>query len=269
MAPRPCARHGRRFRRGGLAAVIVLGLSLTCKALGQDRAVESPSTERAEEFDAWINKPVDASRAEEMATLIDQLGSPTYGERVDATALLTESGPEALEMLRRAFVEREEFEVRLRIEQIVHEIYMRHHVYDQNGFLGISQNLIPKEHADDSRIPVNHIGIEVSRVLPGTAAEAAQLKPGDVIVALDGESLTGNGREGVMEFGESIRVRGPGTRVAISVLRGPKELEFEVVLGSRPKMYYNVTQGPVYEMFEGARLGFERFWETHFQQQDR
>lgn len=242
-----------------------MSLLVCCAALAQNTAPESPASETVEPLDEWISKSIAADRAEELDHLIDQLGSPSYAERVDATTVLSDAGPEAFAALRRAYAERkEDFEVRLRVEEIVREIYLQHHVYQRNGFLGISQVLIPKEHADDSRIPENHIAIEVNRVLPGTAAEAAELKKGDVIVALDGEHLSGDGRDGVMAFGESIRVRGPGARVMVAVLRGPKELEFEIVLGARPKMHYNVTQGPVFEMLDTALAGFDRFWEKHF-----
>jgi C-terminal processing protease CtpA/Prc len=217
-----------------------------------------------EELDKWLNSPMDEARAGELSALVDQLNAPAYSEREDASALLIEAGPEAFSALRDAYQSREAFETSMRIEEVVREIYLKYYVYDRNAFLGISQNLVPKEHHDDSRIAVDHIGIEVRSVIPKTSAEKAELKVGDVIIALDNESLTGSAREGVLAFGESIRVRGPGTHLSLTVLRGPKELQIDVILGTRPRVHYNINQGPIFEMLEAARQGFARFWEKHF-----
>ena len=241
-----------------------MGQSASLQTTNPNELQNSKRADDVDELDKWLTKPMEEARSGELSTLVDQLNAPAFSEREDASALLLEAGPEAFFALRNAYQSREAFETLMRIEEVVREIYLKHYVYERNAFLGIQQSLTPKEHHDDSRITVDHIGIEVRKILPNTTAEKAKLKAGDVIIALDGESLTGRAREGVMAFGESIRVRGPGTHLSLSVLRGPKELQFDVILGARPKVHYNVIQGPIFEMLEAARQGFDRFWEKHF-----
>lgn len=237
---------------------------LAVAAPGQSAEPDKPTAKPGDELDVWLDTSIDAEQAEEITALIEQLGSPAYTERMDATTVLIGLGPKTFSMLRDALHRHEDLEVRLRIEEIVREVYLRHYVYDRNAFLGISQNLIPKEHGDDSRIAVHHIGIEVRRILKNTAAEAAELKQGDIIIAVDNEPLTGTGQEGVLAFGESIRIRGPGTSIHLTILRGRQQVEYDVALGARPKEYYNLPQGPIVDMLREARQGFERFWENHF-----
>lgn len=220
--------------------------------------------EGVDELDKWLIRSMEETRAGELSALIDQLNAPAFSEREDASALLIETGPQAFSALRNAYQYREAFETLMRIEETVREIYLKHYVYDRNAFLGISQHLVPKENGDDARIRPGYIGILIRNILKGTAAEGVQLKKNDIIIALDGEPLTGSAREGVLAFGESIRTRGPGTRVILTVLRGSEQLEFDVTLGSRPMVHYNVNQGPVFEMLDAARQGFDRFWERHF-----
>lgn len=237
---------------------------LAVAAPGQSAERDKPTVKPIDELDVWLVKPIDAAHAEDIAGLIEQLGSPSYAERIDATTVLTGLGPKAFSMLRDALIRREDLEVQLRIEEIVREVYLRHYVYDRNAFLGIQQSLTPKEHADDSRIAVNHIGIVINRILKNTAAEASELKQGDIIIAVDKEPLTGAGREGVLSFGESLRIRGPGTSIHLTILRGRQQVEYDIRLGARPKAYYNLRQGAIFEMLQEARQGLERFWENHF-----
>jgi serine protease DegQ len=154
----------------------------------------------------------------------------------------------------------------LRIEKIVRTAYLDYHVYDRNGFLGISQQNVPVVHADDARIREGHIGIKVREVIANTAAQEAGFKAEDVIVALDGEPLSSKTASPTTEFGESIRGRGPGTTVTLSILRGPRELEVRAVLRPRPREYYGRHQITVSPMLEGARERFRIWWSVHFRQ---
>jgi PDZ domain len=70
-------------------------------------------------------------------------------------------------------------------------------------------------------------GIFVESVRPGTAAAAANLQAGDVILALDGKLLPDFDR-----LTAHIAQHKPGDKVQIDIQRGPKKLTLEVTLGS-------------------------------------
>lgn len=65
---------------------------------------------------------------------------------------------------------------------------------------------------------------EIVRPIPGQPAEKAGLLPGDIVIAVDGQSMTG------VSFDEVIlMVRGPrGTAVTLIILRQDEELEFTI-----------------------------------------
>jgi serine protease Do len=87
----------------------------------------------------------------------------------------------------------------------------------KNGFLGVSlDNAAP----DAARI---------REVIAGSAAEAAGLKPKDVILRIDSHKIT---------TGDTLidRLQGyqDGDQVTITLMRDGKEMEFKAVLGKRP-----------------------------------
>ena len=68
-------------------------------------------------------------------------------------------------------------------------------------------------------------GFYLTRVYPDSTAEKAGLKPGDFIVALDGEKLTASGPEHEDELTSLIRQYDVGKTVELSVLRDKKRNE--------------------------------------------
>jgi len=243
--------------------VLLLGL-LSEAGLGQTapepKAAPDAELQSGEDF----QRPDDERLASEIATLISQLGSPHFTERETATSRLIKIGLPAFAQLRTAYHGTEQLEIRLRVEKIVYEAYINHRVYDRNGFLGIQQGRVPITHDDDARIPEGHVGIQVGRVIEGTAAEKAELQAMDVIIALDEEPISAVDVQVAQAFGELIRVHGPGARVVLTVLRGSDQFDVEVTLGARPKTYYDRGQGLVFEMFERSRRQFRVFWDQRF-----
>jgi WD40 repeat protein/uncharacterized caspase-like protein len=71
-------------------------------------------------------------------------------------------------------------------------------------------------------------GSKISAVTPNSPAEAAGLKPGDVIVSLDGTEIQNN-----EQFFDNVTALKPGTKLALSLNRGGKLMELNVTLGSR------------------------------------
>jgi membrane-associated protease RseP (regulator of RpoE activity) len=71
-------------------------------------------------------------------------------------------------------------------------------------------------------------GVEVVDVVPGSPAEAAGLRAGDVIALVDGEPVSELDR-----FSREIRRRSPGSTMVITALRGGETVEMDVIVGDR------------------------------------
>jgi S1-C subfamily serine protease len=69
-------------------------------------------------------------------------------------------------------------------------------------------------------------GVGVVDVVPGGAADAAGIRPGDVIVAVDGDPTPTS-----EALGTVLAERQPGDRASVRLLRGGEEAEVEVTLG--------------------------------------
>jgi serine protease Do len=79
-------------------------------------------------------------------------------------------------------------------------------------------------------------GFYLTRVYAGSTAEKAGLKPGDFILALDGEKLTASGPENQDELEILIRQYDVGKTVELSVLRDQKEMKIAVELVRSPRL---------------------------------
>lgn len=256
-----------------IVRMMPIGMAFLALASGATTAQTSSDPPVEETDEASIGDefsiPVADDLAAEIQVFAADLGSPEYVKREDATRRLTEIGVATFATLRSLFRQTDELEVRLRIESIVKSAYLDHHIFDTNAFLGIAQASVPVMHGDDERIALGRVGIKVQRVIEGTAAERVKLQKGDVIIALDGETIKAGGARVIAEFGESIRVRGPGTLMAMTLLRGSEQLELEVILGRRPIEYYNRAQANVHLQLDRARQEFRVWWRTHFQSPTR
>ena len=76
--------------------------------------------------------------------------------------------------------------------------------------------------ADDPRIVQVH---------PGSPAERAGIKPGDIVTRFDGEPLAG-----FDELVRAIREKKPGDKVKIEVIRASRPLNLDLVIGSRGEL---------------------------------
>jgi len=97
------------------------------------------------------------------------------------------------------------------------------------GWLGISGQAVTAEIADALDLP-KVTGVIVVGVLRNGPADRAGLKPGDVILAIDGRRIT-EPRDALM----SIASRRPGTKVELTVLREGKEHHLVVTAIERPQ----------------------------------
>jgi S1-C subfamily serine protease len=72
-------------------------------------------------------------------------------------------------------------------------------------------------------------GALVQEVAPGSPAAKAGLRPGDLVVAIDGQSVADYG-----ELGARIRAHKPGDQVTLKVVRGGSETTITATLSQRP-----------------------------------
>ena len=101
--------------------------------------------------------------------------------------------------------------------------------YVERGFLGVTPFNLTPGLAMRFDLPVTE-GIIVARVVPGTAAEAAGLRPEDIIVQLGDEPIRNTG-----ELSKFLISHLPGERVDLVYFRGGRKVSTEVTLGERPK----------------------------------
>jgi serine protease Do len=96
------------------------------------------------------------------------------------------------------------------------------------GYLGISLGDLNPALAREFKVP-DLSGVLVNEVEPGTPAEKAGLKQGDVIRTYNGQTIDNRARLQSMVAGTS-----PGTEVTLGVLRNGQPLTLKVTLGEQP-----------------------------------
>lgn len=71
-------------------------------------------------------------------------------------------------------------------------------------------------------------GVKFAGVTPGSPADKAGLKPGDILIEFDGKPVAN-----LYDFTYALRAHKPGETVAVKVLRGSETVEAKVTLGQR------------------------------------
>ena len=169
-------------------------------------ATVDPAKEGAVTGDEF-NLAVAPDMADEIARHIRALASSSYAQREAGSAALLELGPVAFRQLREAYHATDGLEAHLRIESLVQEAYLDHHVSRRIPFLGIEREANLLTHELDPRIGPGLVGIGLARVLKGTGADRAGLQADDVIIAVDDQPLEGGLVRGFEEFAAAIRAR--------------------------------------------------------------
>jgi serine protease DegQ len=99
------------------------------------------------------------------------------------------------------------------------------------GWIGIEpQNLTP-ELVDSMRLPKDTRGIVITGVLEGGPADRANLKPGDVLISLNNESI-----KDVIDLLNQVAGIEPGTAVNCKIIRKEKEISLSIKISKRPKL---------------------------------
>ncbi len=98
----------------------------------------------------------------------------------------------------------------------------------RHAFLGITGQDVNADVAELYNLPVDS-GAVVVTVAPGTPAETAGLERGDIITAIDGDTV-----RSMQELAGRITRYAPGDEVTLAVQRGGDQLELTVELGEQP-----------------------------------
>lgn len=101
-------------------------------------------------------------------------------------------------------------------------------------FLGVRYILITEKIQKENNLPVDYGAWVIkgeggeAAIFPGSAAEKAGLKEGDIILEFNGEKITTENT-----LAKIIMKYNPGDKVTLKILREGKEKIFEVILGER------------------------------------
>ena len=98
------------------------------------------------------------------------------------------------------------------------------------GWIGVEPQNLSKELLESLGLPINTVGVLLSGVLEGGPAARGGVKPGDVLIMVNGKSIND-----VRSLLNQIAQISPGNDAKLTILRKGKELELIAQTGKRPK----------------------------------
>jgi serine protease DegQ len=98
------------------------------------------------------------------------------------------------------------------------------------GWIGVEPQNLSKELSESLGLPANTVGVLLSGVLEGGPAAHGGIKPGDVLIAVNG-----NPTQDVRGLLNQVAQISPGNQAKLTILRKGKELELTAQIGKRPK----------------------------------
>jgi len=98
------------------------------------------------------------------------------------------------------------------------------------GWIGVEPQNLSKELLESLGLPSNTIGVLLSGVLEGGPAARGGVKPGDVLIAVNGNPV-----KDVRSLLNQIAQIPPGNDAKLTILRKGKEMELTAKTGKRPK----------------------------------
>jgi serine protease DegQ len=98
------------------------------------------------------------------------------------------------------------------------------------GWIGVEPQNLSKELAESLNLPKDTAGVLISGVLEGGPADKADMKPGDVLTQVNGQTVND-----VAALLNSIAQTNPGDEAKVTLLRKGKPMTLKVQVGKRPK----------------------------------
>ena len=98
------------------------------------------------------------------------------------------------------------------------------------GWIGVEVQAITADLADSFGLP-SADGTLISGVMRGSPADKAGVRPGDVLMAVDGRKV--NDPQAMLE---AIAALAPGRRAGFELRRGKEKLDLKVEIGRRPAL---------------------------------
>jgi serine protease DegQ len=98
------------------------------------------------------------------------------------------------------------------------------------GWIGVEPQNLSKELAESLNLPKNTTGVLISGVLEGGPADKAGMKPGDVLLEVNGQKVGD-----VVALLNRIAQTSPGDEAKVALLRKGKAMTLKVQVGKRPK----------------------------------
>lgn len=128
-----------------------------------------------------------------------------------------------LQQMAEAYRDTKDMEITIRLEELMQPLAEKLFLIQPPGFIGI--NMMWRDSGT--------VGVEVSGVLAGHAAQRAGIQEGDVIVELNGESVAR--MEALDGFAGRVAGYPPGTLVVLKIDRGGRMVDIPLQLGARPE----------------------------------
>ena len=97
------------------------------------------------------------------------------------------------------------------------------------GWIGVAVQELTPELAESLKL-ADTKGTLISEIFSGTPADQAGMKPGDVLIAVDGKPVLDSASMLTL-----ISAISPGTAATLKVIRAQKEVDLKVTVGKRPK----------------------------------
>ena len=97
------------------------------------------------------------------------------------------------------------------------------------GWMGVQPRELDPDFVQSFKLPISE-GVQITGVLQDGPASQAGLKPGDVVVRIQGQPV-----RSVSELLSTVAAITPGTEALIGVQRGEQALEIKVTIAKRPK----------------------------------
>lgn len=205
--------HRHTTRRLLIGLAVMLGLSIATTAPAE------PASEPTATAD--------------LDRLLEQLAATDYRARAAAQERLFDLSDPQKRRLGEIYQTASDPEVKMRLHLFARSYFERYVLPEypelqRPGFLGVSQSV---EHTPQGPI------IRVVGVISGSGAEAAGVKPGDGILALNGKRVDPNNPVG--DFGQRVKDAGAGATVDLKLERDGKPITLEATLGPLPDHLVN------------------------------